>query len=180
MIPSTQIKVRVSMETWDKADALLGRLPILVRGSELSKALTKGGSVVVRRARQLVTPPGYPGDKPDKKPLRDTISTVIRQYKNGMFVLVIGPQYPAGAHGHLVEFGHRIASGGTLTPLANRPRRTAPKSKLPGRTGKGITVGIVPPHPFMEPAFQDTKDQIEPLIISALQKAVAKAETANG
>lgn len=113
-------------------DGLLARLPIEVRRVSLKKAMRAAASVVVRRAKQPVARPGYPGDKADLKPLRDTIGAVVRDYEEYV-VAVVGPQHPAGAHGHLVEYGHEEVLWGV-------------------RTGRRV-----PPHPFLRPAADGTR-----------------------
>lgn len=69
----------------------------------------------------------------------------------------IGPQYPLGAHGHLVEFGHRNVKGGEL--------------------GKGgVVVGNVPAHPFMRPAVKARRSasvtRIEEILSAAIKEVV--------
>lgn len=54
-----------------------------------------------------------------------------------------------GYHGHLVEYGHRLVS-----------------SK---KTGKR-NIGFVKPYPFMRPAFDQTKSQVENNITNSVQK----------
>ena len=141
-------RVSVQITGWKEIGAQLERLPIEVRGPELEKAIRKSLNRIKTRAKQLVPPPGYPGDKPGKKPLRDTIGVVLRRYKGGAVIAgVVGPEYPAGAHGHLVEHG------------------TAPHGKHPGSK----------PHPFMAPAVADVAPHIESDIVAALQKAAEKS-----
>lgn len=80
--------------------------------SVLRKELNK----VKATSKQLVPKPGYPGDKPDLKPLRDTITVGIRSYEeNAVWYGVVGPQYPAGAHGHLVEGWRKPRENMTIT-----------------------------------------------------------------
>lgn len=174
MAKSARVKVDVSAEGWAQADKELAQLPILVRGIELEKAMRKGVNLVARRARQLAPPPGYPGDKPDKKALRDTIGTVLRRFRGGAVIgAIVGPEYHAGAHGHLVEFGtkpHTIVAKKKKV-LANRELANTLAFDVFGRK---VNHPGAKPNPFMEPAFNDVKGQIEPTIIAALQKAVKK------
>ena len=45
--------------------------------------------------------------------LFQTLKTRIRTYKaNSTILAVVGPKHPEGAHGHLVEWGHRIVAHG--------------------------------------------------------------------
>lgn len=172
---SAQVSVQIT--GWKEIGEQLERLPIEARGIELEKAVRKGLNRIKKRARELVPPPGYPGDKPGLKPLRDTIGTVLRRYKGGVVIAgVVGPEYPAGAHGHLVEHGHRIAvrGTGTLMPKPWSKRKSPPKSKI-GRSGQGVVGGMVKPRPFMAPAVADVAPQIETDIVSALSNAANKA-----
>jgi HK97 gp10 family phage protein len=150
-------RVGVQITGWNEIGAQLERLPIEVRGTELEKAVRKGINRIKTRARQLVPPPGYPGDKPDKKALRDTIGVVLRRYKGGAVIAgVAGPEYPAGAHGHLVEAG------------------TAPHT-ITSKMGKTWQHPGSKPHQFMAPAVADVAPSIESDIVNALVKAANKA-----
>lgn len=53
---------------------------------------------------QREAPRGDPKHKPDAKPLHKTIAIRAETYRTRSFGW-IGPSYPSGAHGHLVEFG---------------------------------------------------------------------------
>ena len=164
---SARITVDVFSEGWDDAAVLLEKIPLLVRGKELESSIRKGLGLVRTRARQLVPQPGYPGDKPGLKALKDTIGVVLRRYRGGALIAgIVGPEYPAGAHGHLVEAGtkpHRVTT------------RNA-KALVSSDTFFGAAVNHpgADPRPFMEPAYQEVKPRIEPLIISSLQKAIVK------
>ncbi len=125
----------------DAMDRLLG----------LSKAMRKAGNVVAKRAKELCPPPGYPGDDPTKKPLRDTIDVVVRLY-GYLIVVYVGPQYPAGAHGHLIEFGHTMVLFGVVTDQ------------------------FVPAKPFMRPASDETKSEQDAAITESLQATAGKAK----
>lgn len=96
------------------------------------------------RARHGTTQGGKPGSKTGN--LRRSLGIVVRIYVRKI-VAVIGPRWPLGAHGHLVEYGHRV-SRGTLS-RGSSDRATAQN------TGK--VLGFVPPHPFIRPAVHATK-----------------------
>ena len=101
--------VEINEAEWANAHRLLDAVDRSVRKAATEEALKKASEVVVHAAKREVPQPGYPGDDPSKKPLRDTIAFVVREYEQtGTFVAVIGPQYPAGAHAHLVHEGHDI------------------------------------------------------------------------
>lgn len=128
----------------------LARLPLELRGTATQAGLRAAGSLVVRRARQLVPQPGYPGDKPEFKPLRDTLATEVRGYTNAM-VAVVGPKRPAGSHGHLVEESHAHYAHGQPTGI--RTKAT----------------------PFMGPASRETKLKQQAAVTAGIKKAVEKA-----
>jgi len=183
--PSGRVTIKISDAGWKEAAALMSQLPAVIRGQELMRALNTASRMVIRRAKQLVPPPGYPGDKTRKKPqltpLRDTITYVMRKYQGGLVMgNVIGPYYTpfggGGNHGHLVELGHRIAAPGTgtLTPLPHSKRTTAPHGKF-GAGGMGIHRGNVPPNPFMAPAWAETKHKYEPQLMKSLQRSIKRA-----
>jgi hypothetical protein len=90
-----------------------------------------------------------PGDDPSKKPLRDTIGVVVREYMTAI-VIYVGPQYPAGAHGHLIEFGHNLVLFGVETST------------------------FIPEQPFMRPAADETKSEQIQAITNSLQSDLAK------
>lgn len=183
MAASGRVTVKISDAGWKEADTLLSQLPISIRGKELGRAMNAGGRLVIRRAKQLVPKPGYPGDKtrrdPELTPLRDTIVSVLRNYRGGAVMgLVIGPYYAqhgGGNHGHNVELGHRIgkAKTGSLAPIAGGKRKTAASNKKYG-TGTGQHIGNVPPHPFMAPAWVETKDKFEPVIMDSLRRSIMR------
>ena len=148
-------RVSVNISDPQNIDAQLAKLNLLVRGPALTKALRSGGKVVASAAKALC--PRSTGSRDGwsastraaragVKPLADTIAVVVRDYGEKKAVIV-GPQYPAGALGHLVEFGHAEVLWG----------------KPPGRR--------VPPKPFLRPAADQTVGQVDSAVISELQKA---------
>ena len=100
----------------------------------------------------------------DTRQLKKAISKKTRSYPNGTAVSVVGIAKEGFKamlksrrenrtvlrnpikYAHLVEKGHQIAIGGKLS------RKT--------RKGSGRSGGTVAPRPFMEPAYQQTKDQV--------------------
>ena len=118
------MKIAATVKASPRAMSLLERLPdIMTRGPVLANALRAGLSITLREAQSL-TPRGDPHDKPGNKPLADTEAIVVRKYDTAVVALV-GPQYPAGAHGHLVALGtkphtitaksKKVLSGLTIT-----------------------------------------------------------------
>lgn len=145
---STKVQITGVAELFNRLD----RLPIELRGSAMQKGLTNVGDQIVRRARELA-PFGGPrtGDKAGKKHLKDTIGRKVITYASMKFtglVLVAGPQYPAGAHGHIIEGGRGAA---------------------------GWHEGRVSGKPFMRPAFDDVSSRVTTIIENAVHEAVEKA-----
>lgn len=123
----------------------LDRIDDTLTGKVKREMVKAAADVMAKRAKQLC-PVGDQADKPNLKPLRDTIGIEIRDY--GIRTLaVIGPEYPTGNHGRLVEYGHQEVLFGV-------------------RTGRRV-----PPHPFLRPAFDET--QAEQL--AAMENVVATA-----
>ena len=97
--------------------------------------------------------------------LRQRLGDVLRTYRDGAaWWAAAGEQkYRQGQrHGHLVEFGHRMAVGGTVAQTRSYigRKRKATRGQLitrtytrraatAARTGKGIVVGRVEGRPFM-------------------------------
>jgi HK97 gp10 family phage protein len=142
--------VKVTIESTRETDALLLSLPIAVREKYLKLGLKAAGRIVRDEAKRRC-PKGKQrtGKKEGKKHLRDTIRSEFRDYGRKK-VQVIGPEYPAGAHGHLVEFGHAEVLWGKPT----------------GRR--------VPPKPFMRPAVDSTKQQQIDALNNAVRAGIEK------
>lgn len=157
-MPSASVTIT---ETGDM-DAILQQLPVMLQRGALDKALRAAGKVVQRRARELCPRSSKTGSRQawsnetagsrtGTKPLAETIGVVVRKYDE-VSVAVVGPEYPAGALGHLVEYGHKLVVYGHPT----------------GRR--------VPPHPFMRPAADETKGEQESVMLSVLQKELDKVK----
>lgn len=169
---------RTEIKEDGNVEALLERLPIELRTTALTKAVRAAGKVVAERARQLCPPPGYPGDKPGLKPLRDTIGVQVRYYEreqDAAVVAVVGPEYPAGAHGHLVEFGHRIVGNAQLSEGSSQGEAAAglfsPAEYLRRAHRAG---GEVAPQPFLRPAADETEAEQRAALAGTLQKELEK------
>ncbi len=93
-----------------EADQLLKAIEEHARGRAITKVLKDAGDVLVKQLREVLPKPGYPGDKPHLKPLRDTVASKVKNYQGGFYkVLIVGYEWPTGNHGNLVEQGHDIA-----------------------------------------------------------------------
>lgn len=124
--------------------AIIRTLPDKVQRKLLRRAVTKGSTPVLRRAKQLA--PRRSGL------LRRSLKRKIKTYKGGVVVAVIGPdknvsgvvgkrKHTPGKIAHLVEYGH----GG----------------KHPA-----------PPHAFLEPALESTKAQAVAIMEDTLRQGI--------
>lgn len=140
--------IQTAFDEMPEAAALLDKIEAIDRSDVLRKAAKKAGELVAADARPRITAPGYKGDKPNRKPLRETIKTVVREYPGRMLVLV-GAAWPDGAHGHLVEYGHiqTLKDGSTIQ---------------------------VAPRPWLRPAVEATKDAQRSAVLDGLKAAVKK------
>lgn len=90
-----------------QAERMLDQLAEEVRGPEITRALRAVGNKIKSTVRGMIPPPGYPGDKPEYKPLRDSVGVFIRRYRRGeVIAMVVGYRWPEGAHGQPLEAGH--------------------------------------------------------------------------
>lgn len=69
--------------------------------------------------------------------LKRAMGSRIKRYTENVYAAV-GPLWAGGQHGHLVEFGHRIVTGGTVARIGST---SAAKSKS-GKRGGGKVAGM--------------------------------------
>lgn len=116
----------------------------------LAKAcVTAAANVITARARQLC-PTGEPADHPDGPRLRDMIGIAVREYSGDRVLALTGPERQ-GTHGdlgRLVEDGHREVLWAK-------------------RTGR-----MVPPHPFLRPAFDETEGEQQAAMVRAAKQTM--------
>jgi hypothetical protein len=132
---------------------LLDQLDALSRAPQLIAAGQQAGEVVLADAIPRIPQPGYKGDKKDKKPLNQSLAVVVRDYP-GTIVILVGGLWPAGAHMHLVEFGHM-------------------------QTKKDGSVVHVPPNPCLRPAAESTQDAQKAAIVDGLKQSINIARRIN-
>ena len=138
--------VAIKLDGYDELMAELNRIDDTLSGKLVRDMVKAAGEVVAAEAKRLC-PRGDPADSPDLKPLNETIAVELRDYGVRQLA-VVGPQYPAGAHGHLVENGHEVISHGKRTGT-----RTEPK-------------------PFVRPAFDAEKSNAERIIAVELRNGI--------
>ena len=157
----SQVELSIKEAGWKAADQLLAKLEIAVRGKTINDAMRKVGNQITQQTRAILPKPGYPGDKPNMKPLRETLRVKVREFRSGeVKVMVVGYTYSrtprqGGNHGHLLEQGHDIVKGG---------------SKRKG----GRVVGHVPAHEYMIKVVETTRTQQQTTLITAITSALKK------
>lgn len=121
---------------------LLSALPARMANNVMRNALYAGAAVIRDEARRLA-PLGHPPLPKGESPATLRRGIVATRARGSRDTLAAKVHLTKDAwYGRLVEFGHRIAAGGSLRWGRKRGRQ----------------VGAVAPHPFMRPAF-DSKRQ---------------------
>ncbi len=108
---TVHVKVAINKDIFKQLKAM----PHLLAKKTSKRMLGKAASMLIAAARPKVPVGGErTGRKKNKPHLKDTLGvSPVRKYFHGQLQMVAaGPQYPKGAHGHLVEFGHKIKGGG--------------------------------------------------------------------
>lgn len=154
--------VKMELTGYDELMAKLDKIETTLADKIRGQMVAAAGEIVIAKAKTLVRH-GDPRHHPEAKQLADTIGMVVRDYKQRSLA-VVGPEYPAGAHGHLLEFGHDIVPRGE-GKVKGASRAAGAKKK------GGITTGRARPFPFLRPAFDSTKGQQ----VSAMESVMARA-----
>lgn len=141
-----------------EAEDLFAKLPAEIRSKKVISVF-RGAGNIVRDQMQSRVPVGDVTHNKGKKALLSTIKTKVAHYSNGIF-LIVGAQYPAGAHAHLVESGHEI--------VVNRGPNKGKKTGL-----RAVA------KPFIAPAIDSTRWQVREFIVRGLEKAIARLEKQN-
>jgi len=129
---------RVEMLGFRELEQALLELPKAVAKSALRQALKKAGQPVVADAQRKV--PVLTGELLGSLDIRSTLSKRQRRgrAKAGDVEMFIGPSWPKGAHGHLVEFG---TSKMAARPFL-RPAWDANKERVLAAIGKELWASI--------------------------------------
>jgi len=120
--------VTIDQRSMDRVLRSIHLLPKSVQGRRIDKALVDATEPVETAARALVPV--------DTGLLKRSIDHELK-WEQGERVAWVGPQYRMAAHGHLVEFGHKMYYG------------------KPGSPGRKLLAGgrKTRKKPFMRPAF---------------------------
>lgn len=184
----------VQLRGFNEAQALMHKLPEEIQVRACKRALKLAAEIVVKAAKSKAPSSrmmGLKGSfyKQSKKqqaespiPLMSTITFRSKSYKDGVDLVVVGPAYPAGAHGHLVEHGHKAVywgrmSGGMTSRTLHTPRKQAHQRNMPFVVKTHYTGGArVEGKEFLAPAADQTKKQQEEVFIATLQRAIKRVE----
>lgn len=135
----------------DKAlEATLAGMVRRVESGVMSKALRAGSRPLIRQARANLT--ANRNVKTGR--LKRSINVRIKRYGRMRTLAVVGPRFPEGAHGHLVEFGTvaRYSGGEGALMLGDHEGRRKQKRVALKATAR-VFRGFMPANPFMLPAF---------------------------
>jgi len=140
------------LEGMERTMANLRKLPDKVERQVLAQAIEKGGRPM-KEAAQKRAPKGMPRRHPKGTPLNRAIVFIKTQAKRGLVEFKLGVDYTRNRVAHLVEFGHRL-------------------------TRKGKQYGSVRAHPFIRPAYDETKQVVvknmERLIADGVEREAGK------
>jgi hypothetical protein len=139
--------IEITIQQDKDTEALLARLPIALRTKYLKTGLRKEGDVV-----KAVAKADYPrsantgsrdmwseqtrAERAGVKALADTLGVEVRDYGD-VFVMIVGPVYPAGALSHLIEFGHELVLYGQPTGTRVPPNPVMRRAVATTETGRG-------------------------------------------
>ena len=150
------VKASISLDpsAMRQATRILDNIEEMVRGPAITTVLRGIGNQIKSDVRAVLPKPGYPGDKPGFKPLRDTMLVKVKNYSGGATkVLVTGYAWPAGAHGQPLEAGHEKYLW-----------------------GEHIEGSPVDPHPYMAEVVAAGQVQYDRTLIEGARKALEKAK----
>lgn len=173
-----------------EAKRLLDGLPDRVANKVVKAGLDDAAKIGVAAVKDEAK--SHASGKKDHKRLYATAIVRAKSYQSGeVQYRAVGFAHPEGAHGWLVEHGHRMVVGGSVARLRGRSRVAAIEAKSKtytysqylgtnsryrrlrkqgvgymkagGERGHGQVVGFVPPHPIVSPAFAS--------VVSSMQSA---------
>lgn len=159
----SQMAIEFDKVALNKIDAALAAIETNLRGQAVDRGLRAIGSHIRQRTKAVLPKPGYTRytrtkheeyhDKDGPKPLEQTIKTKIIGTPGIVRVAIIGYEWPAGAHGHLVETGHDMVVGG---------------KKKAGST----VVGHVEPAEYMVRIVANERSTFDSIMVSTAAKLI--------
>lgn len=179
----------IKLEGFDEASKLLDKISVELPRNMIPRALKAAATPVVAAAkanapRSKVTGTWFKQSKKQREesptPLANTITSVVRSYDNGVSVAVIGPKHPTGAHGHLVERGHKAVywkrdTGWNFKTHWVKSKQAWRKGRVKRRVSHGSSGARVEGKEFLAPAADSTKSEQQRLLIVTLEEAIKAA-----
>lgn len=130
-------------------DSELAGLAQVARMPAIKKAMKAGAKVAETRYEDYVP---RSTDRKEGKHLYETISSKVKEYPSGVVVAVVGAEYPAGAHAHLLEEGVQPHSIGEF--------------EHPGFAGRK----------YLEAAVRDTESERDAAVLAGMKEAVEESK----
>lgn len=145
--------LKVTFHGAKELDEALTQLPRSVAKSVLIKAMKNAGKPIADHARSLA--PVDEGRLAESIDVRQTLTRRQRRGRSrrGAAAIFIGPTFPMGRHGHLVEFG------------------TGPRYHK--KTGK--YVGMMSARPFLRPAWDSGRSRALDILRAEIWRELAAA-----
>lgn len=151
------VALEINEALFTQIDKELAGIGVVHRTKALKAGIQRAANLVKARYRDYIPLPGYQGDKPGLKPLRNTIKIKVKEFTQGGGVYaIVGAEYPAGAHSHLLEEGHKqVVSRGP---------------------NKGRHVGFVRGRHPLQRAVDATATDRDAAIINGIREAIEEAK----
>ena len=189
----------IKLTGFEKAEEQLKRMPYDLRGKYLEKAVKGVVDDMVKESTSVLGSMTFAErltkQQRSAKRLRQSVRAIFRRYENGKYLVAIGGPVKdwVGRHAHLVEFGFRHVTGGTIAGSGTRRRKTVRYSRKaaweyrarearcavnPARTGKGVIGDYVEGRPYIQNVYENHRERVNAKIVAAL-RSFAK-DLANG
>ncbi len=171
MRPQLAVKISGEAEALKALEELPSDVARRVMRAALKKSQEPGISAARRAAARISTTRTIDG----RAHLYETVISRIKAGRNKDSLF--GTIGFTGPHSWLVEHGHRLVRGGTVTRI-NQLRKDygrADKGKYWYSRGAGYVIGQVPPHPFMAPAMEEVTPEMIEIFVREVEKGTERA-----
>ncbi len=138
--------------------AALGTLSERVQKNVVQKVMAAAMVPLMQEMRANIRRMTKESNKPGRGRLHRADAIGIKQARGRHAAFgVVGPIYAIAPHAHLIEFGHRIVTGGT----ASRTTSTGIVKRAKSGTGKGKVGDNTRKFPFASDAFARTAERVK-------------------
>ena len=163
------IKIEMNKADEKRFKRIAKQLPDAVFRKQVKRSAGKAMTPVNRDAKKLAPKDtGY---------YRKSIGKKQKTYSRTKAVWTgIGPRKgkPHAYLAHLIEFGYRKVTGGTVARLSGSRAGRADAARSAARTGAGKVVGFVPARPHLRPAMRRNKQKVFRTYAGELQAGIAR------